>query len=64
MKKKELQALAKKIANAEYIIQHSDDKKAIARAQEETIKLCSHVDSLDDITLIDEYVQEYLRKKS
>lgn len=34
MKKKELKNLAKKIAEAEYIIQNSDDAKAIAKAQD------------------------------
>ena len=34
MKKKELKNLAKKIADAEYIIQNSDDAKAVAKAQD------------------------------
>ena len=34
MKKKELKNLAKKIAEAEYIIQNSDDTKAVAKAQD------------------------------
>jgi hypothetical protein len=37
MKKKELKALASKIAKNEYIIQTSSDKKAIHKAQDEII---------------------------
>ena len=32
MKKKELKNLAKKIADAEFIVQNSTDKKAVAKA--------------------------------
>ena len=60
MKRKELKQLAKKIAKNEYIIQTSSDKDAIRRAQDEIFQLSGQVDSLDDITAIDEYVQEIL----
>ena len=60
MKRKELKNLAKKIAQAEHIIQTSDNQDEIQRAQMEVITLSSHVDSLDDITIIDEMVQELL----
>lgn len=60
MKRKELKNLAKKIAQAEHIIQTSDNQEEIQRAQMEIMKLSSHVDSLDDITIIDEMVQELL----
>ena len=39
MKKKELKNLAKKIADAEYIIQNSDDAKAVAKAQDTILEL-------------------------
>lgn len=64
MKKKELKNLAKKIADAEYIIQTSDDKKKVAKAQQEIFELSRHVESLDDMTAIDELVQEILSQKS
>ena len=64
MKKKELKNLAKKIADAEYIIQTSDDKKKVAKAQQEIFELSGHVESLDDMTVIDELVQEILSQKS
>ena len=63
MKKKELKNLAKKIANAEYIIQTSSDEKEIKRAQMEIMTLSGHVDSLEDIEIIDELVQEFLQQK-
>ena len=43
MKKKELKNLAKKIADAEYIVQTSDDKKKVAKAQQEIFELSGHV---------------------
>ena len=64
MKRKELKNLAKKIAQAEHIIQTSDNQDEIQRAQMEIMTLSSHVDSLDDITIIDEMVQELLATNS
>lgn len=63
MKKKELKALAKKIAEAEYIIQTSDDKKKIAKAQGEILELSGKVTSLEDMVLIDELVQDIFSEK-
>lgn len=60
MKRKELKNLAKKIAQAEYTIQTSNNQEEIQRAQMEIMTLSSHVDSLEDITIIDEMVQELL----
>ena len=60
MKRKELKNLAKKIAQAEHIVQTSDNQDEIQRAQMEIMTLSCHVDSLDDITIIDEMVQELL----
>lgn len=63
MKKKELKHIAEKIAKAEFIIQNSDDKKAITRAQNDILTLSSSIDNLNDIIAIDEMVQEILSKK-
>lgn len=60
MKKKELKELAKKIAKCEYIVQTSDDKKAIRKAQDDIVSLSGRVESLEDITIIDEMVQDIL----
>ena len=63
MKRKELKRLAEKIAKAELVIQTSDDPKVIKRAEQEIMELSGNVDSLDDMTAIDELVQEILSKK-
>ena len=63
MKKKELKALAEKIAKCEIIVQTSDDQKAIKRAQDEIMQLSGRVESLSDITIIDEMVQDILENK-
>ena len=62
MKKKELKNLAAKIAKYEKIVQTSEDTKAVKRAEEEIMKLSSCVDSLEDMTAIDELVMEILEK--
>lgn len=64
MKRKELKALAAKIAKAEQIIQNSDDAKAIKKAELEIVTLSGHVNSIEDMVAIDEMVQEILEKKS
>ena len=64
MKMKELKNLAKKIAKYEYTIQHSDDKEAVRKAEDEVIKLSGSVKSLEDIMVIDELVQELLAADS
>ena len=63
MKNKERRALAQKMAKAEWIIQTSDDKKAIAKAENEIIELSSHIDGIEDIDAIDEMIQEILASK-
>lgn len=60
MKKKELKRLAEKIAKCEYIIQTSSDKDAIRRAQDDIFMLSGQVDSLEDITIIDELIQDIM----
>jgi hypothetical protein len=64
MKRKELKNLAKKIADAEYIIQNSDDAKAVAKAQDTIIELSGKAMSLEDMMIIDEMVQDLLSEKN
>ena len=64
MKQKELKTLAKKIAKYEFIIQTSDDKKAVHDAQDAIMELSGKVSSLEDIVIIDELVQEYIEELS
>lgn len=61
MKRKELKELAKKIAKAELIIQRNEDPKQVQQAKDEIIKLSGHVDGLEDIVLMDEFVQDILK---
>lgn len=64
MKKKELKNLAKKIAEAEYIIQTSDDSQAVSKAQNAILELSGKAMSLEDMMIVDELVQEILSEKS
>ena len=57
MKKKELKQLANKIAKQERIIQDlNSTKEQKKRAESEILTLSSHVETLEDITIIDELV--------
>lgn len=60
MKRKEVRNLAQKIAKLEKIIQSSDDKEEVSRAEEEIMKVSSSVKSLEDMMAIDEIVMELL----
>lgn len=62
MKRKELKNLAQKIAKQERIVQTSDNPNEVQRAQNEIMKLCGCVESIEDITIIDEMVAELLTK--
>lgn len=62
MKKKELKNLASKIAEAEYIVQTSTDSNAVHQAQEEIVKLCGKVKSIEDMVILDDMIQEILEK--
>ena len=64
MKMKELKNFAKKIAKCEHVIQSSDDKLAIRKAEEEIMRLSGQVESLEDMVIIDELVQELLSNNS
>ena len=63
MKKKELKSLAKRIAEAEYIIQTSSDKKEINNAKNQIIELSNHAIDLEDMAVLDDMIQEILSQK-
>ena len=63
MKKKELKNLAKRIADAELIIQISSDKKEINDAKKKIIELSNHAIDLEDMIILDELVQDFLSQK-
>lgn len=60
MKRKELKKLAEKIAKAEYIIQNTTDLKEKSKAEAEIMELSGKVSSLEEMTIIDELVQDLL----
>ena len=64
MKRKEKRQLAEKIAKYERIVQNSTDKKEIKEAQNKIIELSSHVETIEDITDIDEIVQDLLKQNT
>lgn len=64
MKNKELKAIANKIAKYEQIIETSDDKKEVSKAQNEIMRLASSIPSMEDMERIDEMVMELLKKNS
>lgn len=65
MKKKDLKILAKKIAEAEYMIQTSTDPKAVHQARETILELFGKSKlSAEDMFTIDEMVQEILSQKN
>ena len=63
MKKKELKTLAKRIADAELIIQTSTDKKEINKAKNSIMELSNHAIDLEDMIILDEMVQDILSQK-
>ena len=63
MKKKELKSLAKRIADAEFIIQTSSDKKEINNAKNTIMELANHAIDLEDMVILDEMVQDILSQK-
>lgn len=63
MKKKELKTLAKRIADAEFIIQTSTDKKEINKAKNSIMELSNHAIDLEDMIILDEMVQDILSQK-
>ena len=64
MKMKELKNLAKKIAKLEQIIENSEDKDAVHKAEQEIMKISGSVKGLEDMMIIDELVQEILSDNS
>lgn len=62
MKRKELKNLAQKIAKYEQILQTSQDKEEIREAQSQIMNLSGRVQSLEDMMLLDDMIQEILKK--
>lgn len=63
MKKKELQAIAKKIAMCEKEIEIAKENEYDTKPLEETIfSLTKKVTSIEDMLLLDEFVLDFLEK--
>ena len=61
MKRKEIQQIAKKIAKQEQILHcNTSTPKEKRMAEEEIMRICSKIHSLEDMEAIDEAVQEIL----
>ena len=63
MKNKERKNIAKKIAEAELVLQNSQDLAEKAKAELEIVRLCSQAKSMEDMMAIDEMVQDILAKE-
>lgn len=64
MKKKELQKLARRIADAEKVIQINSDLRAVEKAKEEILTIShNHAINFEDMLALDEMVQEILLKE-
>ena len=61
MKKKELAKLAEEFARAERTLIKNGDPKEIANARLKILQLSERVQSLEDMDLLDELIQEKLK---
>lgn len=64
MKRKEIQNLAKKIAQQEQILQNAATPEEKKRAEQEIVKLSSCVKTIEDMLAVDEAVLDLLAKNS
>lgn len=62
MKLKDIKNYAKRIAEAEYVIQTSDDAELVEKAKENIMIITDKVHSLDDLLRIEEYTAAILEK--
>ena len=63
MKSKDIKAFAKRIIEAELILQTSEDKDAKKRAEQTITEISEKITSFEDMIKIDEYVYSALQKK-
>lgn len=62
MKHKDLVKLARKIAEAEKVIQTSSDKEEVNKAQQRVIELSGQVKTIEEMLNLDEILQEFLKE--
>ena len=62
MKKSEIKKIAEQISRAERTIQESSDTSEVANAKSLIMRLSERVESLEDLLLLDDLIQEKLKK--
>ena len=62
MKKKELKKLAQKLAEAELIIEANESQDKVQQAKKQVIELTGSIKDFQDLDLLDEMIQEILKK--
>ena len=62
MKKSEIKKIAEQISRAERTIQESSDASEVANAKSLIMQLSERVESLEDLLLLDDLIQEKLKK--
>ena len=62
MKKSEIKKIAEQISRAERTIQESSDVSEVANAKSLIMRLSERVESLEDLLLLDDLIQEKLKK--
>jgi len=60
MKKKQLRKLTEEIASLERTIQTAEDSFTRAEAQNEVIRLTDKIYDMEDMLILDNYIQEFL----
>ena len=62
MKRKELELLAKNIIRQEQIIKEANNPIEVKAAKNKIVELSSSIQSLEDMLVIDEFIQKYFKK--
>ena len=62
MKKSEIKKIAEQISRAERTIQESSDASEVVNAKSLIMRLSERVESLEDLLLLDDLIQEKLKK--
>ena len=62
MKKSEIKKIAEQIFRAERTIQESSDASEVVNAKSLIMRLSERVESLEDLLLLDDLIQEKLKK--
>ena len=64
MNKKELNKLAREIAEAEYILQNSIDENELKKAKKTIFHSAGKVKSMEEMMILDELIQTILSEKT